>query len=334
MRKLIPGIITLLAGVHAFAQPLVDVPGSKDLEGLPRVADTTIVAFKYSEYDAAPFVRGKRENRLEELVEPEGERFRFIYAGVPTQSPLQLIRNYQKAFRQFGDFELIYECSGNLDCSKMIAQRVVWREGNRMPVEVPGGGLFRHSYPNHDTPRYFYGTVDRNGDRYHVSGFAVLHKIGGEAGAQIPFLHLEILREEDFSDDLEFVSSGEMQDQIESTGAIALYGITFEFDSAELTPASTETVAEIAKLLTMDTSLSLFVVGHTDNQGELGYNEALSERRAASIVNALVEEHGIEARRLTSRGVGPLAPVASNDTETGRAMNRRVEIVKRALSEG
>ena len=117
--------------------------GSQDPEGLPRVADTRIVAYRYSEYDAAPFVRGKQDNRLEELVEPEGERYRLIYAGIPSQSPLQLIRNYQKAFQQFGDFKLIYECDGSLDCSKMIAQRVVWRDGNRLEVAVPGGGKFR-----------------------------------------------------------------------------------------------------------------------------------------------------------------------------------------------
>lgn len=329
MKKLVICIAALITSTAALAQPLVDVPGSQDMEGLPRVADTRIVAYQYSEYDVAPFVRGKQDNRLEVLSEPEGERYRFIYAGVPTQSPLQLIRNYQKAFAQFGEFNLVYECDSSLDCSKMIAQRVVWRDGNRLPVAVPGGGKFRSSYPNHDQPRYFYGTVDREGDRYHVSGFAVRHKVVGEVDAEIPFLHLEILREADFSDDLQFVSSAEMRNQLESTGAVALYGISFEFDSAELTAASAETVAEIAKLLAADESLDVYVVGHTDNQGDLAYNESLSGRRAASVVGALIDQHGIKAGRLTSRGVGPLAPVASNATEAGLALNRRVEIVKR-----
>lgn len=329
MKKLTTCILALLASASALAQPLTDVPGSRDMDGLPRVVNTSIVAFKYSEYDVAPFVRGKRENRLEELVEVEGERFRFIYAGVPTQSPLQLIRNYQQAFAQFGDFNLIYECNGSLDCSKMIAQRVVWREGNRMPVSVPGGSLFKYNYPNHEQPRYFYGTVDRDGSRYHVSGFAVQHRIGGEVNAEIPMLHLEIVREEGFNDDLEFVGSDEMRDQITTTGAVALYGITFEFDSAALTPASTATVTEIAELLAGDSSLDVYVVGHSDNQGDLAYNEDLSSRRAASVVRALIDQHGISAARLASRGIGPLAPVASNDTDAGKALNRRVEIVKR-----
>jgi len=74
------------------------------------------------------------------------------------------------------------------------------------------------------------------------------------------------------------------------------------------------------------------VVGHTDNQGELAYNESLSGRRAAAVVEALVSTHGIAPARLQSRGVGPLAPVASNATAAGQALNRRVEIVIRPIA--
>jgi OOP family OmpA-OmpF porin len=63
--------------------------------------------------------------------------------------------------------------------------------------------------------------------------------------------------------------------------------------------------------------------------GDLEHNLDLSKRRAAAVVQALVADHGISADRLTPRGVGPLAPVASNDSEEGRALNRRVELVKR-----
>ena len=75
--------------------------------------------------------------------------------------------------------------------------------------------------------------------------------------------------------------------------------------------------------------MKLWVVGHTDSTGEYEMNMDLSRRRAAAVIAALTGGHGIAADRLQPAGVGPLAPVASNDTEEGRAKNRRVELVKR-----
>jgi outer membrane protein OmpA-like peptidoglycan-associated protein len=70
------------------------------------------------------------------------------------------------------------------------------------------------------------------------------------------------------------------------------------------------------------------VVGHTDNVGGLEANMKLSQSRADAVTQALVRDHGISASRLKAYGDGPYAPVSSNDTEEGRAKNRRVELVK------
>jgi len=70
-------------------------------------------------------------------------------------------------------------------------------------------------------------------------------------------------------------------------------------------------------------------VGHTDSTGNLDYNIDLSERRAESLVEFLVNNYNIDQNRLNSFGVGPLAPKATNETENGRAKNRRVELVKK-----
>ena len=71
------------------------------------------------------------------------------------------------------------------------------------------------------------------------------------------------------------------------------------------------------------------MVGHTDNQGEYGVNRFLSEQRAAAVIDALVAGRGVESGRLRPVGVAFAAPVASNKTEEGRVLNRRVELVKR-----
>jgi len=85
----------------------------------------------------------------------------------------------------------------------------------------------------------------------------------------------------------------------------------------------------MASLLQKNASLSLRVVGHTDSTGDFAHNMALSEARAKSVVAALSTRFGIAASRLSAHGVGPLAPVASNETEEGRAKNRRVELVRK-----
>ncbi|MCB1508545.1 MAG: OmpA family protein, partial [Hyphomicrobiaceae bacterium] len=75
--------------------------------------------------------------------------------------------------------------------------------------------------------------------------------------------------------------------------------------------------------------LNVLIVGHTDGRGAFDYNLSLSQRRAQSVVDAVVRGFGIPASRMTPAGAGMVAPVASNRTEEGRARNRRVEIVER-----
>ena len=118
-----------------------------------------------------------------------------------------------------------------------------------------------------------------------------------------------------------------MAGSIKETGRIALYGIYFDTDKAEIKPASEPALVEVVKMLTADPTLKLYVVGHTDNAGQFSHNIKLSQDRAAAVVKALVSRHGIEASRLTPFGDGPTAPVASNKSEEGRAKNRRVELV-------
>jgi len=114
---------------------------------------------------------------------------------------------------------------------------------------------------------------------------------------------------------------------IKETGRVAVYGIYFDTNKADLKPESDPALAEIVKMLKADAGLKVYVVGHTDNVGQFDHNVKLSQDRAVSVVNALVGKHGIAAARLTPFGAGPVAPVASNKTDEGKAKNRRVELV-------
>ncbi len=116
---------------------------------------------------------------------------------------------------------------------------------------------------------------------------------------------------------------------IGTTGHAAVYGIYFDTDKSVIKTGSEAALKEIAALLKKSPSLNIRLVGHTDSTGDLAHNMTLSEERAKAVSTALIGQYGIAAARLSAHGVGPLAPVASNDTEEGRAKNRRVELVKR-----
>lgn len=116
--------------------------------------------------------------------------------------------------------------------------------------------------------------------------------------------------------------------EIRATGHTAIYGIYFDTGKSTVKPESAQAIGEIAKLLKADPGLKIFVVGHTDNQGGVESNIKLSQDRGEAVLQALVRDHGIAAARLRSFGCGLFSPVASNDTEEGRAKNRRVELVK------
>jgi len=115
---------------------------------------------------------------------------------------------------------------------------------------------------------------------------------------------------------------------IRSTGHAAIYGIYFDTGKSVLKPESEAALKEIVRLLEGDPGLKVHVVGHTDNVGGLEANMKLSMDRANAVVQDLTAKRGIAASRLKAGGVGPLAPVASNDTDAGKAKNRRVELVK------
>jgi len=119
-----------------------------------------------------------------------------------------------------------------------------------------------------------------------------------------------------------------MANSIKETGKVALYGIYFDTGKSVLKPESLATIQEIARLLKADAALKVYVVGHTDNVGSFEANIKLSQERAAAVVNALVTQHSVSAASLKAYGDGPTAPVASNEKEEGRALNRRVELVK------
>jgi outer membrane protein OmpA-like peptidoglycan-associated protein len=119
-----------------------------------------------------------------------------------------------------------------------------------------------------------------------------------------------------------------LYDALSAKGRWATQGILFATGKAELEPESRPVLKEIASTLKEHGDLRILIEGHTDNVGAAAANLALSEARAAAVKAALVGQFGIDASRLATKGFGDTRPAAPNTTATGRAQNRRVEIVK------
>jgi len=145
---------------------------------------------------------------------------------------------------------------------------------------------------------------------------------GGNGMYTISIIEKEAMKQDVVAD------ANSMANSIKESGKVAVYGIYFDTGKSVLKPESQPSLLQISKLLKADPDLKLYVVGHTDNTGIFDANIKLSMDRAMSVVSELVSKFFVNAARLKAFGDGPTSPVASNGDEKGRALNRRVELVK------
>jgi len=135
---------------------------------------------------------------------------------------------------------------------------------------------------------------------------------------------LEILEREGME---QKVTAARLLDELQKQGFTALY-LSFETNSWQIRPSDAATLDEVAAALKQTPGMKVSIEGHTDNVGTPESNRVLSERRAQSVLDALVQR-GVDRARLSAAGFGQERPVADNRTEEGRAKNRRVELVRK-----
>ncbi|MFZ5470011.1 MAG: OmpA family protein [Myxococcota bacterium] len=138
---------------------------------------------------------------------------------------------------------------------------------------------------------------------------------------------LHIVRVKSMEQKIDATDAASFLQALNDKGSVSVYGINFETGKAAITTDSAKVLREISKLLEQNPKLELLVEGHTDSVGGIRFNIELSMKRAAAVKDWLVK-NGCDAKRLVSHGVGDRYPVSGNDTEAGRAKNRRVELVK------
>jgi OOP family OmpA-OmpF porin len=303
-----------------------DLAGSRDPPGTKRYAGSEIIGYRAPKFDEfvlplGPPARGKPG--YEKSLQLQGQVSRYTYLAPVGRSTLELMGNYKLEFQRLG-FTTLYE---------KTATDPGWFGYFFTGIEDEDGVQRLLKY-NEAQERLLVGkSKDAKPTYYCVFVTAINHTPAADwlkpkvhkdqAVAEVIVISPGALEEK-----MEFVNAAEMSKSLTDAGKIALYGIYFDTDKDTLQANSAPTVQEIAKLLRADPKLKVRIVGHSDNQGAANYNLDLSRRRAATVVRELTSKLGIAADRLDAFGNGPYAPVESNETEQGRAKNRRVELVR------
>lgn len=297
-----------------------DIDGAYDHPDIPRVAGSSIVYFDRIEYDRVTIPTGPYDGDAVESAETmEGEVLSMSYTfDNPDISPLQIKRNYRQALEERG-FEILYAAS-NDDLSGGTG-RLFFTQGT--DIFARGArDCCRLDTGNRDI-RYL---VARSADGSVLAGIAAFNagRVDG------PAVSLAVVTAEEMATEMDHrpLTAGEMETGLIEDGRIAVQDILFEFDSSIILPESADALSTVADLMREAPEIDLLVVGHTDNAGSYDYNLSLSMDRATAVVSYLTQQHGIAEGRLQAAGAGMMAPITTNRTEDGRALNRRVELVE------
>ncbi|PKL46575.1 MAG: hypothetical protein CVV37_08480, partial [Nitrospira bacterium HGW-Nitrospira-1] len=297
----------LLATSVTFAQE-EDREGSKDHPLISRYPGSSISYYDVKKFDEYVLPLGKFEKeKLTKSQKLEGKVTQITYRAPEDRSTLEIYRNYELALKKAG-FETLFSATSKElgeGWQDAFAAAISSRSTKDLGAYLGGEG------------RYIVAKSTRQEGDVYVALYVAL---GWYSNAMV---QLDVIEVKPMETGLVTVNAEVLAEDIARTGHVAVYGIYFDTGKADVKPESEPALKEIAKLLQQSPKLQLYVVGHTDNVGTLNSNMELSKLRAEAVVKALISKHGIDSKRLHPVGVGPLAPVASNKTEEGRAKNRR-----------
>lgn len=246
-----------------------------------------------------------------------GKRTRLFYFAPSERSALEVFTNYAEALEKAG-MSVVWTCT-DTECGDDFSSQAL----EAMHLKLENTAESSLGFVNAERPRYLLAKLPREQGDVHVMVMAQ-----DKTDLQRPALFVVIVEGKPMDKARVTVSAAAIEQTLMSTGKAVIYGITFDFDKAQIKPESQAQLEQIAHLMSEHADLKLSITGHTDNQGSADYNQKLSQRRADAIVEALVNQYRIAATRLRAQGIGAASPVASNDSEEGRAKNRRVELIK------
>lgn len=320
----------LLLSATAAAQQ--EVPGAKDFPLIKRYEGSRLIGYDSRAFDSFKLLVGKLklsdggQATYDAVREVEGRHTRLLYLAPPQRSSLEVFRNYEDDLAAKG-FTVLFKCSGAEECESFGTE--LYRVLYPPTSALQNSDLSKVAFNVPGEPRYLAAVLSRPEGPVSVSLYIAIERSAAfpQTKDRVAVL-LDVVEAKPMEAKMVTVDAATMAKDIAATGKVAVYGLFFDTDKADLKPESEPSLSEIGKLLKDQPSLKVFIVGHTDNVGGFDYNMTLSQRRAKSVVDRLVRDYGIAPARLRPVGAGLIAPIASNDDEVGRAKNRRVDIVK------
>lgn len=288
-----------------------DATGCADNQMTGRYEGASIAWCKAKDFDELQFLRAPhdygalldrnatKDHSGPEWLKKQGKAQEIRYELQDNTSALEAATNYESLLKSKG-FKIVFSCAdqecltGNLRDLYLLGEQL-----------DPGNGVST-AYADH--ARYLLAARE---------GVTASVLVGEDKEKSTAFLR--VLEEQ--------AIQNKISEALADKGSVNVYGILFDFDKDVVKPESAPTLSDIAKALTANPQLKLKIIGHTDSKGGESYNLELSQRRAANVLAALTGDYGIEPSRLSSDGAGMSHPIESNDTDEGRAKNRRVELV-------
>jgi outer membrane protein OmpA-like peptidoglycan-associated protein len=324
----------LVSARPAAAQLTADVQGGADHPAVSRYAGSVMVGYDAQAFGElvvplgpVDYVGGSARAAKSEKL--EGKLTRLVYIAPEKRTPLEVMRNYEQELAK-GGFRTVYTCAGQtcgggagLNLTSMVDPGLKY--GN--PGAYDFGTLALYSQM--DGVRFLVARRTAGGSEMTVTVYTGLRAL-----PMPPETHnrtavaVNVVERTVMDTGMVTVDAAAMSTAIKEGGKVAIYGILFDTNKADVKPESAPALKEIATLLQREPTLKLLVVGHTDSVGDYTANLVLSDKRAAAVIQELTATYGVAATRLRPAGAGMMSPVATNETEAGRAKNRRVELVR------
>jgi outer membrane protein OmpA-like peptidoglycan-associated protein len=311
--------LVMLSNAHA-----QDVPGAPTPPLVSRYQGSRLVAWQSDAFASVvlPSAYARNGGKWVQSQTVEGSRARFVFLAPAGKTALEVQRNYEAALAAAGGTKVL-ACAASEHCANDAADLksdyAGWLSDGAMHTKAPAA----------------FNAVNASGNLYHA-----LYKVDkGGATTWVSVLSVEGAKEGTGTvldivqpkamegGKVSLASASAIAEGLKAEGKMAIYGVNFDTGKSDIRPDSKPQLAELAKILKAQPALKVLIVGHTDNQGDFNANITLSQRRAEAIVAALTHDFGIAAARMHAFGDANAAPVASNETEAGRARNRRVELV-------
>lgn len=335
IRSLFTGAVMVAAAATTTGAGAQDAKGGKDSPLISRYEGSRLIAWRNT-----PFAEVKplkmltddiaREKKLNPALAVEGEVQELFYLSPKGRNALEVQRNYEAALKQAGAV-LVYTCAdGSYGChSRGGPAGDILLNGPIPDSQRINSGVYEAFGALANNLRFSLFKLTRGGADSYITVYSVDSPTDSKAFGGSAATYLQIVQPKAVeTGKVSVLNAKQISSGLSAEGKISLYGIYFDTGKADVKPESKPQLAEMAKLLKDNAVLKVFIVGHTDNQGQFDANQALSQRRAEAIVAALVKEYKLDAKRLSARGAANIAPVASNASEAGRAKNRRVELVE------